>query len=299
LALIAILLFGSAALYGAYRWNHPEVDESKAQSVVLKTDKNDGGDNQQKRKGSVTDILLDHPISEAEHPLDPIVLVAEAGLENLQKTLKDYTATLVKQERVNGKLLDEQFANCKIRHQSDSKPFSAYLGFISPQSVAGNEAIWIEGQNDNKLIAHAGGLLSFATVNLDPNGLIAMKDNRYPITEIGIETLLVRMLEKAKEGRQHPEITVEVDRNILIDGNHGTLIEIRDPVKREGVNFSLAKIYIDDDLNLPVGYYGYGWSENENEDPPLIESYFYKGLKINPGLTDKDFDTKNEEYGYR
>jgi hypothetical protein len=33
-------------------------------------------------------------------------------------------------------------------------------------------------------------------------------------------------------------------------------------------------------------------------EPPLIESYSYSDIKLNAGLTDKDFDYENEEYDF-
>ena len=55
----------------------------------------------------------------------------------------------------------------KIRCGRDTdqghQPFSVYMKFLKPRAVAGREVIWVKGQNDNKLIAHEGGLLGVKT----------------------------------------------------------------------------------------------------------------------------------------
>ena len=93
----------------------------------------------------------------------------------------------------------EKQLEVKIRHASkagDSEtPFSAYTKFLSPKENAGQEAIWVEGENDGNLIAHTTGLLNVKRFYLDPAGAIAMEGNRYPIWEIGFRNLLVKMAE--------------------------------------------------------------------------------------------------------
>ena len=55
-----------------------------------------------------------------EHPLAPALAMARAGLAGIQATIRDYSCTMVKRERVDGKLGETQYIFVKIRHQ----PFS-------------------------------------------------------------------------------------------------------------------------------------------------------------------------------
>jgi hypothetical protein len=59
---------------------------------------------------------------------------------------------------------------------------------------------------------------------------------------------------------------------------------------------------LDPSRKLILQYRSFGWedseSENANADPPLLESYTYKDVKTNVGLSDIDFDVKNPDYGY-
>ena len=60
--------------------------------------------------------------------------------------------------------------------------------------------IWIEGRNDGKLVAHDIGIKGMIRVSLDPNGAIAMRGQRYPITEIGLENLVQKTDRKGGTG---------------------------------------------------------------------------------------------------
>ncbi len=253
-------------------------------------------------RGSITDLLLKYPIEQAEHPLDPALLIAKAGLKHLKESVIDYTATVSKQERVNGKLLEPEFFECKIRHQrlidGVAIPKSFYLKFVKPKQIAGREVIWVEGRNRDRLVAHEAGILGLVRVNLNPTDRLAMMGNRYPITELGMETLIARMIEKGERARQFGNCEVTYDRTLEINGRKGTLITITHPKKSDEFEFFQAKIYIDDEHNLPVGYQGYLWPESEDGAPLLLESYFYSDIQVNVGLTDLDFDPDNPAYKF-
>lgn len=259
-------------------------------------------------KGSITD-MLEEKCDDDQHPLDPALRVAQAGLDYMRENVRDYTATIVRRERVKGKLGPESFVDVKIRHEGNGEesagaeaaqqiPFSVYTCFLKPDDLAGQEAIWIKGKNGNRLVAHGVGATRFFKVNLKPTSFLAMRGNRYPITEIGIKNLIVRMIEKGKNDLDHGECDVEYDRNYQIEGRSATLITITHPEKRKHFSYYVAKIFIDDELNVPVGFEGYTWPRDPGGEPVLIERYFYKNLQLNVGLNDADFDPDNPDYDY-
>src|SRR5262245_28466328 len=47
------------------------------------------------------------------HPLDPALDLARKGLETIQQNIDDYECILVKRERINGELKDQQFMYTK------------------------------------------------------------------------------------------------------------------------------------------------------------------------------------------
>ncbi len=252
---------------------------------------------------AITNYFDENPPEKAEHPLDPCLAVAEKGRQYIAENIVDYTATMVKQERVGGKLSGESTLFCKIRQErtEDGKvvPFSVYIKYLSPKSVAGREAIWIKGENDNKLVAHDPNVpIIGATRWFKPDGFLAMMGNRYAITEIGVENLIKKMTEKGVRDRKYGECRVNIDREIFIDSRPCTEIRIIHPLKRDHFEFYSAKIYIDDSLNLPIRYESRSWPEKKGDVAPLQEQYTFTDLKINVGLTDLDFDIKNQEYGF-
>ncbi len=251
----------------------------------------------------LTAHLSQSVLDQSDHPLDELLVVADKILASINTNVHDYTATMNSQVFVDDKLQPEKYLFCKIRHRqilADGAeiPFAAYTKFLKPQESAGQEAIWVEGQNDNKLIAHAAGLLNLKRVYLDPEGPLAMKGNRYPIGDIGFRNLIVKIVERGESDRHHPGCRVTLTRGVDINGRKCSLFEVSHAEKHSGADFHLARIYLDDDRNIPIAYEGYLWPENAGEDPPLLEKYYYSNVKLNVGLTDADFDPANEEYSY-
>lgn len=234
--------------------------------------------------------------AKAEHPLDPALQVAREGLENLHTNVKDYSCTLVKQERISGVLNDPEYIYTEIRNRQTQNgqitaPLSVYMYFLKPEASKGREVIWVEGRNDNKLVGHEANFLkTFGAVWLDPKGPIAMRGNLYPITDVGIENLIMKLLEKGERDRKRQEVKVEFIRDAKLNGRTCTVLQVTHPERRPYFDFNIAQIFIDDEMNLPVRYAAYLWPSQPGGKPELIESYTYLNLKLNVGLTDDDFN---------
>jgi hypothetical protein len=244
------------------------------------------------------------PRQEQPHPLDPALRIAYDGLAHIRNDVRDYTATIVKRERIDGELTEQEFMSAKIRNRkvdSDGRivvPLSVYLKFLAPKAKKGREVIWVEGANNGKLIGHGTGVEGFITVYLDPTGYFSMKGNRYPITDIGIETLVDKLIEKGERDRKRDECEVQFYKGAKINGRACTLLQVTHPVKRDYFDFNVAEIFIDDELNVPVRYAAYQWPTTPGGKPILDEEYTYMNIKLNVGLTDADFDPKNPAYEY-
>jgi hypothetical protein len=230
-----------------------------------------------------------------EHPLMPVIRWAEKERPGVA-ALKDYTATLTKQENINGELHEAQVMEIKIRHE----PFSVYIKYVYPQAKKGQQAIFIKGQNDDKIKGHGVGIeRRLGTLNLDPDGIIAMRGNKYPITEIGVLNLIDKLLEVGYQDSKFGECTVNYTENgVKINGRECIMIHVEHPNPRQNFRFHIARIFVDKELNMPIRYESYDWPRKEGESPKLLESYMYTNLKINAGLTDADFDYTNPAYDY-
>ncbi len=241
----------------------------------------------------------------AEHPLAPALRMAEQGLTSINQNIRDYECTLVKREQINGKLTDQEFIYTKIRNeQADasgrvSTPFSVYMYFLKPSSVKGREVLYVKGHNNGNLMAHEGGaLLKHVTVSLDPLGALAMRGQRYPITDVGIKNLIVRLIEVAKQDMQYGECDVKFYNGAKINGRVCTVIEVVHPVPRKNFRFHKAHVFIDDELQVPIRFASWDWPSQQGGQPAMLEEYTYMNLKLNNGFTDADFDPHNEKYGF-
>jgi hypothetical protein len=226
-----------------------------------------------------------------EHPLMPVLRWAQQGLPAIER-LKDYSATLVKRERIRGKLSNYEYLFIKIRHT----PLSVYIRFLSPLSVKGQEVVYIAGQNQGNLLAHRANL--GVTAALHPDGLIAMNDRHYPLTEIGIGNLVRRLVEVGQQDTHYGECEVKYFTDVKVDKRPCTVIQVAHPVPRDVFRFHLARIFVDDALMMPTRYESYDWPSEPGGEPRLIEEYTYLDLKLNNGFTDEDFSTRNPEYRF-
>ena len=251
-------------------------------------------------QGDEIDVLLDEALAAAReqnaHPLTPAIALAKYGVHYIDENVDDYVCRLVKTERYNGSLKAVEHIDLKFRH----KPFSVYMNFLAPEESKGQEALYVEGRYGGKLLGHAGSgfRARFGTVELKPDGAIAMAGQRYPITRVGMRNLLLRLIEVAEIDSQRDECDVKYFRKAKMDGRPCLCIQVEHPHQRDYFRFHLARIFIDRELQLPVRYESYLWPDQPGGDPQLIERYSYTGVQVNVGLTDADFDRDNPAYRF-
>jgi len=182
-----------------------------------------------------------------------------------------------------------------VRH----KPLSVYMYFLAPKELKGQEVIYVEGKNHGKLWAHGVGYQRvFGTVSLRPTGPVAMAGQRYPITEIGMHNMLRRLLEVAEKDIGYGECEVQFFENARVNDRPCTCLQVVHPVARSNFLFHLARIFVDDKLNLPIRYEAYDWPAKPGGPPLLSEEYTYLNVKVNVGFTDADFDIRNAKYDF-
>lgn len=238
------------------------------------------------------------------HPLDPALQLAHNTLGFIRDNVHDYTGVLIRRERIDGVLGNHEFMGIKVRNRKMENgvirtPFSIYVTFLKPTELKGREVIYVEDQNEGNIVVHEGGFKGkfLPTVELDPNGMLAMRGQRYPITEAGVENLCVKLIEKGERDRQHGECLVDQKMAKLGDRS-GLLISVVHPVERPHFDFYRAEIFIDDQLRIPIRYAAYVWPKSPGGEGELLEEYTYQNLKVNVGLKDIDFDRSNSKYNF-
>jgi len=241
------------------------------------------------------------------HPLDPAIQLAHQSLGQIRADLKDYTAVLVKRERIGDDVGEHEFMFAKVRNRKvqDNKivvPFSVYVAFLKPASVKGREVLYVENQNQGKLYAHEGGMKRIlGTHLLETTSFLAMAGQRYPITDIGIENLVVKLIERGEKDKRHGFCAVELVPGAKVGGRNCSIIQVTHEIQQPYYDFHKAQIFMDDEWKIPVRYAAYTWPKHGAKldvDKDVIEEYTYQQINFNVGLTDVDFDTKHKDYKF-
>jgi hypothetical protein len=228
-----------------------------------------------------------------EHPLKAAIRLAESSLKSLEP-VKDYEATLTKRELVGNQIVEHAML---IRFREE--PFSVYLRFVDAN--AGREVMYVEGQYQNKILAHEGpGSLKslVGTVALSPESEEVRSESRHSITDIGLRNMLKIIIGRWEEESKYGECEVQYYPQAKLDQRECLVIECTHPRPRKQFKFHISRLFIDKETNLPVRSENYGYSLQPNARPPLLEEYTYSSLRTNVQLTDRDFDRNNPEYKF-
>lgn len=231
--------------------------------------------------------------------------MARQSLEISQAEVNDYTAILVKRERIGEVTGDHEYMQVKVRNRKVSggqliQPFSVYISFLKPSSVKGREVIYVENRNDGKMVAHEGGFKGkfLPTVNLPVDGMLAMRGQRYPMTEIGVENMIRKLIERGEKAMRYEDVTCEFRQGAKLKDRVCTVLEVTQPTQRPDAEFYQAQVFMDDQLNMPIRYVAYDWPSRAGAPGNVIEEYNYLNLQVNVGLTDADFDPYNKAYNF-
>jgi hypothetical protein len=232
------------------------------------------------------------------------IALLELGKSRIEN-IPDYTATFLKQERVDGDdLQDLQTIQLKLRH----KPFGCYMKWLEGGDV-GREVLFAEGQYDEKLQVKLGGKKGILGVmKLDPTGSLAMKESRHPVTEMGILQLTELVLHYRKrdyEQKQGLRWEMLPDQKFLDHICDCWVVEYENTDFEKTYRKSIA--YIDRELSLPICVKNFGWpAEGVDvadamalDEATFIEYYGYTDIQFKERLTDNDFDKKNADYKFR
>jgi len=204
----------------------------------------------------------------------------------LDKT-ESYTAVFHKQERVKGWLKTEEIVYLKFK-----KPFKVYMKWVEDPGK-GREILYIDGSNDNRILLRDPGFLGVVIMNLRPQGHIAMKGSRHPITDVGLEYLVKMFGDNLRRGLRSGELEYRRGTDGTVYGRRTQSVEVifsRDP--RSGYYCYRSIISLDVEKRLPIRVQIFDWEDR------LIEDYGYEDLTLNAGLTEADFDRRNPKYKF-
>jgi hypothetical protein len=208
------------------------------------------------------------------------------------ENVRDYTCTFYKRERLSGELGPHHVMTMKAR----TNPRSIYFKFEDPHK--GREAIYVEGRNAGKILAHEVGFTRFltGTLEIEPTSAQAMEENRHPITDAGIGNLIDTVHRRWSSELNIKESVLSFDPDMMIGPRKCLMIESIHPHRRANFHFHKVRLFIDSELNLPIRFEGYDWPKETDGQADLLEEYSYINLRLNVGLGDVDFDIANRHY---
>jgi len=235
----------------------------------------------------------------ADHPLARVLKFAHEERAYLQQTVRDFTCRVTKRERIDGELQEHCSIDMRVREQiaaggQVAQPLSVLLEFLGPSDIAGRRALFVAGQNDNKLLVRKGGKrFGYVVMALDPFGPSVRRESLVPITEIGFPHLLdrtIRTLQQDLAADPSGDNTiVEQITTAKINGRPCQMLRITHPRRRDGLQFFSASMSIDSELHVPVRFDVYDWPESPGQQPPLTAEFTYTDVTLNAGLDDAIF----------
>ncbi|MBS0264694.1 MAG: DUF1571 domain-containing protein [Planctomycetes bacterium] len=232
------------------------------------------------------------------------VALLELGKHRIEQ-IPDYTATFVKQEKLDGGDLQElQSMEFKLRH----KPFSVYMKWVEGGDV-GREVLLVDGQYDDKMLVRLGGIKKkLPLMKLEPTGSLAMAESRHPVTEAGLLQLAEKILKYRKRDmamKSGVRWEMHADQKFMGRVCDCWSVEYESPEVEPTYRKSIT--YIDRELSLPICVRNFGWPEKGAEfsdaaaldEATLIEYYGYTDIRVDERLPDVAFDKANTEYTFR
>lgn len=219
-------------------------------------------------------VGLTVPASPAEDKVDIHELLSRAVEAYSQ--VSDYTCLFDRTELVADRLVVEK--NTIFRFK---KPGSIYLRIMEGKN-RGVVSVYVEGENDGRMVVRPRGALGFVTIKLDPEGRRAMENSRHPIRDAGIGHVLRLIQTNYDTWRSSGLGTITYLGEDDLTGKRAHVVKAVFP---EGVGYygHVIHIHFDSQSFLPVKITIVDWKDR------LVEEYQFRDVVINPGLTDEDF----------
>ncbi len=222
-------------------------------------------------------IAVAAPGARAAHDRPDAAVVWEDVVASYER-VHDYTALYDKDERAisNG---EPQRIRLSFR-----KPLDVRMEWLNESGAVDQVAVYRQGQNDGKVIAHRSGMLGsvVGTVRLDPHDKRALEDSRHPITEVGLGHIIEQMSRALRDGHVSAHAPVEDS----VEGRPAVRFEIDGPedARLFGVEGARrATVWVDAAQKLPIKV------EIVNGAGTMLERHRFKDLRLDVGLKDATF----------
>lgn len=227
---------------------------------------------------------------------DPLAALIEARTDHLRE-VTDYECVMVKQEQLPSGMSKEQEIKVKFRHE----PYSVYMEWQRNQDQA-SRVIYVKGRwsdltaedpNDRELAVAQPGVIArifVKSVKRPIHGQLAKKTSRRCIDDFGFQKTLDRLIAVSELAKANGELSLVFHGESQFDNRPVWVLRRRLPYDGEGGTYPdrIAEILIDKEYRVPVAIYCY--SEIDRHPRNLIAKYEYRSIRMQVGLTEKDFE---------
>ena len=192
----------------------------------------------------------------------------------------DYTCTLIKQERLRGRLGKVQWIDVKFR----DKPFSVAMAWTK-NATRGDRVLYLEGRyGGNMLVRPANPLLRAlaGTVQRKPDGKDARENSLRTVNKFGFKRGMQSLLEFYLKGKNNGVLQEAFGECATVAGRKA-LVLIRYLPDTSEYPSCKTVTFIDLEYLVPICVEGF------NQAGDLICRYVYKDVKFNVDLTDAAF----------
>lgn len=218
-------------------------------------------------------------------------LLPKMALEHYRSDIKDYTCTFWKQERLNGKLGKVE----KIDVEYREAPVSVYMRW-EQNATEVKRALYMDApdfvDSQGRKVAKIepnGAIVRMlvSEVTLPIHGARAKKASRNPMDRFGFRRALELLLADNARSRKEGVLDFQYDGEGEVDGRPTYVLVRYLPYDGDDGKYPNAKMimHIDQEWLIPTAVYGYA----DKQATTLLCSYVYTNVKLNPGLTDRDF----------
>jgi hypothetical protein len=207
--------------------------------------------------------------------------------ESVLATIDGYSLIFHKQEMLANVMQPEESMELKFM-----KPFSVYLKWINAKGKGG-EAIYVRGWNKDRVRVHPGGVWGMFNFNLEPLNKRIMKQNRHPITWVGLDTIVGMISDNVHRGMLAGEFTSIPHGDVEVFGHPATMLEgILPADQSRGYYCRRTIVCLDIASGLPVRICNYDWSDR------LVEEYGFENFHSEAAMSPADFDPVNPGYRF-
>ena len=206
----------------------------------------------------------------------------EQCLRHYDRSVKGYTTTMQKQERLGGRLQPTEVIEASFRED----PFSVSMHWVEGARLA-EAVVYVEGENNNQMVVRPAGLLARRfIVERDPDGPEAKQSGRYTVREFGIKKGMERTLDSWKEAEKKGELHVEDQGDVKVKeaGNRTCIRLHRDRYARpEAEGVTDLTVYFDKETWLQVG------SVLKGDEDKVLGAYYFRDIHLNPDFKPDPF----------